>query len=82
MRRDHRRHPSPNSGWLEAAMAGALGVQLGGRNYYFGQPSVRPTMGDPLRPLESRDILRVNRLMFATYALLLAGGLALLLAVD
>ncbi|MFA6414113.1 MAG: adenosylcobinamide-phosphate synthase CbiB [Syntrophales bacterium] len=76
--RDHRRHPSPNSGFLEAAMAGALGVQLGGLNYYFGQPSERPTMGDPLRPLASRDIVRVNTLMFITYALLLAGCLALI----
>lgn len=73
--RDARNHPSPNSGYLEAAMAGALGVQLGGLNYYFGQPSERPTMGDPLRPLESRDIVRVNALMFVTYALLLAGCL-------
>jgi len=78
LRRDRRHHPSPNSGWLEAATAGALGVQLGGLNHYFGQPSARPTMGDPLRPLEARDILRVNRLMFATYALILAGGLALI----
>jgi adenosylcobinamide-phosphate synthase len=77
--RDARNHPSPNSGYLEAAMAGALGVQLGGRNYYFGQPSERPTMGDPRRPLESRDIVRVNALMFVTYALLLAGCLAFLI---
>ncbi len=76
--RDARNHPSPNSGYLEAAMAGALGVQLGGRNYYFGQPSQRPTMGDPLRPLARRDIIRVNALMFVTYSLLLAGCLALL----
>ncbi len=77
--RDHRRHPSPNSGYLEAAMAGALGVQLGGLNYYFGQPSQRPTMGDSLRPLENRDIVRVNTLMFVTYALLLAGCMAFLI---
>ncbi len=77
--RDARNHPSPNSGYLEAVMAGALGVQLGGLNHYFGQPSERPTMGDPLRPLESRDIVRVNTLMFITYALLLAGCLAFLI---
>lgn len=76
--RDARNHPSPNSGYLEAAMAGGLEVQLGGLNYYFGQPSKRPTMGDPLRPLESRDIVRVNTLMFVTYALLLAVCLALI----
>lgn len=80
--RDARNHPSPNSGYLEAAMAGALGVQLGGLNYYFGQPSQRPTMGDPLRPLENRDIVRVNALMFITYALLSVGCLALFQAIT
>ncbi|MDI9571365.1 MAG: adenosylcobinamide-phosphate synthase CbiB [Pseudomonadota bacterium] len=77
--RDRHRHPSPNSGFPEAATAGALRVQLGGTNHYFGKPSPRPTMGDPLRPLTPRDILRANRLMFATYALILAGGLTLML---
>jgi adenosylcobinamide-phosphate synthase len=80
--RDAGKHPSPNSGYLEAATAGALGVQLGGLNYYFGQPSERPTMGDPLRPLESRDIIRVNTLMFVTYALLLAGCLTFLIWIS
>lgn len=36
MRRDARNHPSPNGGWCESAFAGALGVQLGGRNVYPG----------------------------------------------
>jgi len=35
--RDGRKHPSPNSGQCEAAMAGALGVRLGGRNVYRGR---------------------------------------------
>ena len=38
-RRDARRHPSPNSGWLEAATACRLGIELGGLNYYGGNPS-------------------------------------------
>ena len=46
-RRDARRHPSPNSGWPEAAMAGALGVQLGGVNAYGGLVEERGTLGDP-----------------------------------
>lgn len=47
MRRDGRKHPSPNGGIVEAAMAGALGVRLGGTNYYCGVPSFRPHLGDP-----------------------------------
>ena len=64
--RDGRKHPSPNSGLTEAAVAGALGVQLGGLNYYFGEPSERPRMGDPIHKLERRHILQTNRLMLLT----------------
>lgn len=74
-RRDGRKHPSPNSGLAEAAVAGALGVQLGGVNRYFGVASVRPHMGDPLRPLETSDILSAKRLMWVaalTFLTLLA----------
>jgi adenosylcobinamide-phosphate synthase len=64
--RDGNKHPSPNSGLTEAAVAGALNVQLGGVNYYFGQPALRPTLGDPGRELRKNDILRTNSLMFVT----------------
>ena len=70
-RRDGRKHPSPNSGLTEATVAGALGVQLGGLNYYFGEPSERPRMGEPLQPLQRNHILQSNRLMLATAALAL-----------
>ena len=43
--RDAEKHPSPNSGWPEAAMAGALGVQLGGVNEYGGFVEERATLG-------------------------------------
>jgi adenosylcobinamide-phosphate synthase len=49
--RDGRKHPSPNSGWSEAAMAGALGVQLGGASRYGGVPSIKALLGDPGEPL-------------------------------
>lgn len=67
--RDGNKHPSPNSGLTEAAVAGALNVQLGGLNYYFGQPSLRPTIGDPVRDLRQNDIPRTNALMFTTMIL-------------
>jgi len=71
--RDRRKHPSPNAGFPEAAVAGALGVQLGGLNYYFGRASERPRIGDPLQPLTRRHIGQANRLMLMT------SGLALVL---
>jgi len=74
--RDGKKHPSPNSGLTEAAVAGALAVQLGGLNYYFGQPSLRPTMGDPETELTKTDILRANALMVVTLILALVICLA------
>jgi adenosylcobinamide-phosphate synthase len=63
IQRDARLHPSPNSGFPEAGVAGALGVQLGGLNYYKGVPSHRARLGDPLRPLQAGDILQTVELM-------------------
>ena len=63
--RDRKNHKSPNSAHTEAAAAGALDVQLAGSSYYFGKLVVKPTIGDPLRPVEPADILRCNRLMYA-----------------
>jgi adenosylcobinamide-phosphate synthase len=50
MLRDARKHASPNAGWPEAAMAGALGVRLGGLAWYDGEPSERPVLGDGRAP--------------------------------
>lgn len=62
-RRDGKKHPSPNSGRPEAAMAGALGVQLGGTNFYGGQPSERPRLGDGLVSLRPAHIATALHLM-------------------
>src|SRR5450830_841706 len=48
LRRDGRKHASPNAGLPEAAMAGALGIQLGGLNYYDGEPLEKPAIGEPI----------------------------------
>ena len=47
MRRDARKMKSPNAGYPESAAAGALGIQLGGTNWYFGSPVTKPTLGNP-----------------------------------
>ena len=81
-RRDRKNHKSPNSAHTEAAAAGALDVQLAGSSYYFGKLVEKPTIGDPLRPVEPADILRCNRLMYAgTFlAMVLFCGLPLVLS--
>jgi adenosylcobinamide-phosphate synthase len=69
--RDGRKHPSPNAGLAEAAVAGALGVQLGGLNYYDGEPHQGACLGDPKRSLDKSDILSANKLMLSTAILFL-----------
>ena len=81
-KRDRLAHSSPNSAHTEAACAGALGVQLGGRNRYFGAYVDKPTIGDADHPVEVEDITRANRLMYATAALGLACASALGFAVG
>ena len=49
--RDGKKNLSPNSGWPEAAMAGALQVQVGGLNMYTGTPVESPKLGDPIHTL-------------------------------
>ena len=76
-RRDRRRHASPNSAQTESACAGALGVQLAGPAYYFGQYYPKLTIGDALRPIKPEDILRANRMMYVASSFALAWGCAL-----
>lgn len=63
--RDAAKHPSPNSGIPEAGVAGALGIRLGGLNYYGGLASFRATMGDAARPLSAVHIGQTIAIMYA-----------------
>lgn len=73
MLRDARKHRSPNAGWPEAAMAGALEVALAGPRHY-GHDSVNdPWIGKGRAELDAPDIRRALRLYMA------AGGIVLLL---
>ncbi|OJF11367.1 cobalamin biosynthesis protein [Couchioplanes caeruleus] len=78
-RRDRLDHPSPNAGQCESAMAGALGVRLGGRNVYFGRTETRPFLGDGPRPSEDhvRKAARVSGAV-GLAAVAIAAGTALL----
>ncbi len=63
-KRDRYNHTSPNSAHPEAAMAGALGVQLGGANYYFGKLVEKPTIGDKLKEINIEDVLKTGRVLY------------------
>lgn len=64
--RDARKHPSPNSGFTESAVAGALQIRLGGINHYFGQFSFRTYIGDNINPLTPSVIDKTIQIMYAT----------------
>lgn len=64
--RDRFNHASPNSAQTEAVCAGALNVQLAGNAYYFGKLYEKKTIGDKTRPIEKRDIILSNRLLYGT----------------
>jgi adenosylcobinamide-phosphate synthase len=76
MWRDAPRHASPNAGWPEAAMAGALGVELGGAATYDGVTHDRPLFGTGRRP-QSADLGRALQIYLEACALLWALALAL-----
>lgn len=75
--RDAGKHPSPNGGWPEAMVAGALGVRLGGCNYYQGVASFRNFLGDQARPLEAEDIRSALRILNTTVFLVLLFNIVL-----
>lgn len=80
--RDARKHPSPNSGIPEAAVAGALGVRLGGLNVYSGRKSFRAYMGDEVYPLAPVHISQAVNLMYISSLLALAAGVAVRAAIE
>lgn len=74
-------HPSPNSGIPESAVAGALGIELGGTNMYAGVRSERARMGEPLRQLQPQDIVLTVRMLYAVSAMIVMGVMALWLII-
>ncbi len=63
MIRDCRKHLSPNSAFSEAAVAGALGIRLGGPSCYGGKPVIKPYIGDQIiktEPILIKDALNIS----------------------
>jgi adenosylcobinamide-phosphate synthase len=81
-KRDRFNHASPNSAHCEAAVAGALGLMLGGSAYYEGKLEEKPVIGDELRGPEDMDILRAVRLMYVSSVIFVIIGGAILAAIT
>ncbi|HEY2663985.1 MAG TPA: cobalamin biosynthesis protein, partial [Candidatus Binataceae bacterium] len=78
---DASKHESPNAGYPEAAMAGALGVELGGDAFYGGELERRPRLGRALAPLDLAALRTSRILMWIETALVLAIAIVLRLIV-
>ena len=72
LKRDRKAHASPNSGYPEAAMAGVLGLRLGGDNFYHGQLVKKPFIGDHLNQIVGEYILKaINNLYLSSVILVI-----------
>lgn len=77
--RDAASQPSPNAGYPEAAVAGALGIRLGGVNFYHGARVEKPYLGDAVKPLDKRAFQGTRVLLYAAAGLMLLGVLGVAL---
>jgi adenosylcobinamide-phosphate synthase len=82
MRRDGKNHSSPNSGVPEAAMAGALSVQLGGENTYWGEIVTKPTIGDKIKKTDREAVTKAWIIMFASSLLMLVIGVTIVWIIE
>lgn len=77
LKSDHSKHLSPNSGWPEAAMAGALGIQMGGGSYYQGTFVAKDFIGQAKKPVTRTSLDQSIQLLYLTALLALVSlGLA------
>lgn len=81
MLRDRKNHKSPNCAYPEAAAAGAMGVELGGTNVYFGELFYKPHIGDKKTGLHAHHIRYAIRLMYFSevFAVLIMAGFYIIL---
>lgn len=71
MIRDRKNHKSPNAIYPEAAVAGLLGIRLGGNNYYHGELVEKPTIGDKLNEINKKHIKNTIEIMYGSEILLI-----------
>ncbi|MCR4657952.1 MAG: adenosylcobinamide-phosphate synthase CbiB [Lachnospiraceae bacterium] len=82
--RDRYNHASPNSAQTEAAMAGILGLRLGGPASYFGKKVDKPYIGDDIKSPEAEDIPKANSIFLASSiaGLIVFAGVRVLIYVN
>ena len=73
--RDGKKHKSPNAGQPESAMAGALGVRLGGENTYAGESIATPLLGEEFEPAKLHHAKRALRLVITVSVLSAAAAI-------
>lgn len=71
MFRDRKNHKSPNCAYPEGAVAGLLGIELGGSNSYFGEIMVKPKIGDAIKKIDKENIKNAIEIMFRAELLIL-----------
>ena len=76
--RDGRKNPSVNSGIPEAAVAGALGIRLGGLNYYNSKPILKPFIGEEVNALGIGHIKDSIKLSYISSAIFLIASAVLM----
>lgn len=81
-RRDGRAHASPNAGYPEAAFSGALGLWMGGANWYHGRLVEKPVIGRGGGDARPADIRRACRLMLTTALLAFVAAAAAILLIG
>lgn len=72
---DGPKHPSPNAGRPEAALAGALGVRLGGPAVYNGQVTVKPYLGAARAALNENHVFLAHQVLFLVSGMMGLAGL-------
>ncbi len=78
MKKYHHVHKSPNSGYPEAAMAGILGIELGGPGIYFGKMVDKDTIGESLIPIHGNQVKAAVNVLYVCTVLMTGMGLWLL----
>jgi adenosylcobinamide-phosphate synthase len=81
IKRDGRKHPSPNSGIPEAAIAGALRIRLGGPSTYKGVVSDKPFIGGQTNEIVTDNIKHTIRIVFMAAVMSVVSGIIILLII-
>jgi len=74
MKKYHHAHKSPNSGYSEAAMAGILGIELGGPGRYFGKLVAKGTIGESLTPIHGSQVKEAVKVLYVCTVLMTGMG--------